>query len=147
MANTLTVVAGPPGGGKYRWMRERVLRDGSLVVIDYQALFAAFAMREPMALGEWPDIQEGDPRRAYVATQWFVAVERAAETGQRGFVTTSDPSRIDGIERLAQTNRVQVFDPGRAVAESRIMELYEELDTDIPANCVAAMNRWYGGRR
>ncbi len=65
MANTLTVVAGPPGGGKSRSIRDRMENDGSLVLIDYTALFVALAGQRRSPAGRYPIRVTGDPRLSY----------------------------------------------------------------------------------
>ena len=62
MANRLTVVAGPPGGGESRWIRQRMEQDLSLILIDYTALFVALTGQRRDEDGRFPIRVSGDPR-------------------------------------------------------------------------------------
>lgn len=141
MANTLTVVAGPPGGGKSRWIRERMAEDPSLMVVDYTAMYAALTGQRRDSEGRYPIRSTGDPKLATVAGVWTRAVEHLAFTGQRGFVTTAKRDRIPSILELADTKRVRVVDPGEAIARQRLADLYGGI---LPPECENALAGWYG---
>ena len=145
MANTLTVVAGPPFGGKSRMIRERMAADPSLVLVDFTAVFAAISgeERDPETR-RYPVRATGDPRLAYAAGVYTRAVEHAAFTEQRGFVTTAKRDQIDRLKELAATRWVEIVDPGEGVVRDRMAHYYGGA---VPDECENAMSGWYGGRR
>lgn len=115
-------------------------RDPSLVLIDYTALWVALTGERRDENGRYPIRVSGDQRLAYVAGVWYSAVERAAFSGQRGYVTTAKRDRVEEIQRLADTNRLQVVDPGEEVARGRLADLYGDA---MPEECESALNGWY----
>lgn len=143
MANTLTVVAGPPFGGKSRWIRARLR--GSMVWIDFTSLFAAISgeERDPVTR-RYPVRQTGDSRLAFAALLRIIAVERAAIAGLEGFVTISRPDQIEELARTALTDRVEIIDPGEDTVRERMRDYY---DGAVPQECEGAVSGWYGGWR
>lgn len=141
MANTLTVVAGPPFGGKSRIIRERMERDPSLVLIDFTALYVALTgvQRDPET-GRYPVRATGDNRLPFTAGVFTRAVEHAAFTEQRGFVTTAKRDAIERLLELASTNRIEIVDPGEAVIRDRMEAYYGGA---VPEECQSAVSGWY----
>ena len=139
MANTLTVVAGPPFGGKSRFVRSRL--KGSEIWIDYTSLFAALAGQErDPETRRYPVRDTGDPRLAYTALVRVIAIERAAESGLSGYVTTSRREDISRLQDLASTDRLWIVDPGEDVVRDRMSAYY---DGAVPGECEGAVAGWY----
>lgn len=133
----LQVIAGPAGSGKSQWMLDHAGRDD--VVIDFGRLFLAlFPALENVVRGD-------AERRALVMAAWLktAAVRRAVELDLSGFVSTSDPGKVDSLLAMTGQQRpagVKVIDPGRATVLSRLAKSQPGRDTA----CTAAVDGWYG---
>ena len=137
------IVAGPPAGGKSNWIREQLAIDPEWLVLDFGRLAVALmGHRRDPETGRYPVRESGDPRLAFVGLFFARMVQEARERGLKAFVTTTDPSKIEELSRLAGAARVQRIDPGREVVRARLEVLYE--GEEVPGECGKAVSRWYG---
>ena len=129
----ITIVAGPAGGGK----SDVTETAQGAVVIDTTRLFNALF---PSLAGS---VRTGEDGRLLL-TQYVkaVALRRAVEADLDGFVTVSDPTKIDGLLAVTGQPRetgVRIVDPGRSVVLDRLRR--SQPGRDEP--CAEAVDRWY----
>ena len=134
---SVTVVAGPAGGGKGRFVAD--IADDGDVIIDSGLLRAAlFPGLAGVILGD----ETSDILRFIQWVRW-AAVRHAGEVQASGIVTTSDPRDIDRILALTGGTRAEnlrIVDPGRAEVLRRLAKSQPGRDSA----CTEAVDRWYG---
>ena len=141
MPSKLTIVAGPPGGGKSGFVRDRLAEDPERIQIDYTALFAALAAQErDPDTRLYPMRAADDPKLEAASYLWYQAISVARIVSQPGYITTAKRAKIEELKGLADTDDVRIIDPGRDVAESRLRSMY---GGELPVECKRALDGWY----
>lgn len=111
----VTLVAGPPGAGKSRWVRER-MRWGDLL-LDMDALY--------IALSQLPQYDKPDVLLPFVMEAKDAVLSRLARPSQlgRAWIVTTAPKRMER-DRLKRTlrARVVVLETSPSECERRISE-------------------------
>ena len=149
----LVLIQGPPGAGKAD--RAEQLLDQQIVdiIADFTRLLAALTgvdMLDPET-GLYPILPQA--MRAHDAQMSVylkrAAVRQALRTGLNVVVTAGQRKEelyreILETENPAARFIVETLDPGRHVAEERLIQ--RSRDNRLTDMCVQALNKWYGKR-
>lgn len=150
----LVLIQGPPGAGKADRAEQLLDRQEVDLVADFTRLLAAVTnvdMLDPET-GLYPVRPQA--MRAHDA-QMSVYLKRAAvRQGLRqglNVAVTAGQRKEELYREIVEAEnpnarfKVETLDPGRQVAEERLIE--RSRDDSLTDMCVKALNKWYGKRR
>ena len=143
---SLTLLEGPPGGGKSQELERLIAADDIDAASDLTRLWAALGLVERGSDGRFPIRESDDPVLALSLYVKTVAVREGLRSGLKMAVTSSARDQAERWRAIAEeagaSFEFRTLDPGEGVATARLTDS----DGNIEPECTAALARWYGSR-